>query len=173
MKSISKEAAKELVRRVKKCDEIDLDDVVHKVLGDNKRHYLNIGIGALVNEMRTLNNMGCKGLKGDTLEKPKTIKVPDDKDYDKAVKDAFNANKNVSLGSIGEKALRLGKKYYIVEYPSFTLNYKINKNIKIDFLKELARCQLVANSMFCFAGSAKIYKQAIKELGGKKSKKGG
>ena len=157
--SISKQAAKELVRRVKKCDEIDLDSVVHKVLGDNKRHYLNIGIKAIEDEMSELN--GIKDCAIKERGSYDTISVPESEDYDKAVEKAFKNKKNVSLGSIGKKVLRIRRKYYVVKYPIFKVKGMAEK---IKFLEKLVKRLTVPNSMFCFAGSAEIYRNAIKNL---------
>lgn len=82
-----------------------------------------------------------------------------------SLKSEFGVGTIISLGAGGLRGILdpTNFQWYEVEYPVF----KINEGGKEELLEKLIHCKWVPNSMFCAAGSAKIYKQALKTLQGK------
>lgn len=81
----------------------------------------------------------------------------------RSLKAEFGVGTIISLGAGGLRGILdpTNFRWYVVEYPVF----KITEGGKKELLEKLISCKWVPNSMFCAAGSAKIYKQALNELG--------
>lgn len=176
-------AEKDNLCKAKKDNLVNLNDIVRDVMKDKKRYYLCIGKVALEKEIEELNrianhqNIGFtkpvtrndnskfgKSIKTGNKAKDKESTTPEPKSVYKALKADFENNgKFVSLGAGGLRGILDPSKfqYYKVVYPMLSIE---NEAKKIEYLEKLVECKWIANSMFCAAGSAKIYKKALEEL---------
>lgn len=82
-----------------------------------------------------------------------------------SLKYEFGLGTIISLGAGGLRGILdpTNFRWYEVKYPVF----KITEGGKEELLEKLINCKWVPNSMFCAAGSAKIYKKALTTLQGK------
>lgn len=157
-----------------------LSDTVQDALRDGHRNFLSISKKKLDKEIAILNGIEGEGIEllgskgsveqydyklANIIKKATGSDATDEwsrKELTNELK-GFEADTVISFGAGAVKGRLIPGKLicYEVFYPDFKIKHK---EAAISFLEQLRDCPTVVNSMFCFAGSAKMYKKAIQNL---------